>query len=188
MCTLPAAMPPCSNCRQRSAVALHWAHGRTHGAYMHSRVYKSFCACGRVGARRHCVCVCVCLTTYLSIISVRLGELSTWQCVHAWLQYRPMFSCRMRAAPRVSGETPAACGRQDAHTDRLCGPSVAHAVPRSLARLQRLPGHCNEGLTAMPLGERLCSGYCWWVRRRIPCTSGESSGCSHARPVALAVG
>ena len=34
----------------------------------------------------------------LLIVSVRFGELSTWQWEHAWLQYRPMFSCT------VSGE------------------------------------------------------------------------------------
>jgi clan AA aspartic protease (TIGR02281 family) len=39
----------------------------------------------------------------LSIISVRLGELSTWQWVQAWLQYRPMLIWKMVAGARTSG-------------------------------------------------------------------------------------
>ena len=37
----------------------------------------------------------------LSIISVRLGELSTWQCEQAWLQYSPIFSWRIEADSRL---------------------------------------------------------------------------------------
>ena len=35
--------------------------------------------------------------------SVRSGELSTWQCTHAWLQYSPMLICRMVVGACDSG-------------------------------------------------------------------------------------
>lgn len=44
-----------------------------------------------------------------SMASLRSGELSTWQCEHAWLQYRPMFSCSVDAWRRRSGVTPRSC-------------------------------------------------------------------------------
>jgi hypothetical protein len=37
------------------------------------------------------------------ICSVRRGELSTWQCTHAWLQYSPMLICRMVVGACDSG-------------------------------------------------------------------------------------
>lgn len=43
---------------------------------------------------------------HLSIISVLLGLDSTWQWVHAWLQYSPMLSCKVVAGERRSGFTP----------------------------------------------------------------------------------
>mmetsp|Transcript_103528 Transcript_103528/g.267769 ORF Transcript_103528/g.267769 Transcript_103528/m.267769 type:complete len:282 (-) Transcript_103528:4-849(-) len=46
-------------------------------------------------------------TTSGLICSVRSGDDSTWQCVHAWLQYRPMFSCSVRERPRLNSLTPA---------------------------------------------------------------------------------
>ena len=45
----------------------------------------------------------------LSMDSVRSGELSTWQWLQAWLQYRPTLSCSTLAVPRVSAATPSAC-------------------------------------------------------------------------------
>lgn len=44
----------------------------------------------------------------LSIISVRRGELSTWQWLHAWLQYSPTFIWKMVAGERLRGVTPGA--------------------------------------------------------------------------------
>ena len=37
---------------------------------------------------------------------VRSGEDSTWQCEHAWLQYRPMLTWRMVVGFRTSGSAP----------------------------------------------------------------------------------
>ena len=42
----------------------------------------------------------------LSIISFRRGELSTWQCEQAWLQYKPTFSCSVVAESLLKGRTP----------------------------------------------------------------------------------
>ena len=47
-----------------------------------------------------------------SIISLRSGELSTWQCEQAWLQYRPMLSCSVVAGSLLSGRTRCSCIRQ----------------------------------------------------------------------------
>ena len=44
-----------------------------------------------------------------SIISFLRGELSTWQWEHAWLQYRPMFSCSVVAGSRLRGRTLCSC-------------------------------------------------------------------------------
>ena len=41
----------------------------------------------------------------LSIISFRRGELSTWQCEQAWLQYKPTFSCSVVAESLLKGRT-----------------------------------------------------------------------------------
>ena len=35
-----------------------------------------------------------------SIVSVRFGDDSTWQCVHAWLQYSPTFTCSVVTTSR----------------------------------------------------------------------------------------
>ena len=40
-----------------------------------------------------------------SIISFRRGELSTWQCEQAWLQYKPTFSCSVVADSLLKGRT-----------------------------------------------------------------------------------
>ena len=38
--------------------------------------------------------------------SLRSGEDSTWQCEQAWLQYKPMLTCRIVVGFRRNGDTP----------------------------------------------------------------------------------
>ena len=49
-----------------------------------------------------------------SMASVRSGELSTWQCEQAWLQYRPILSWSTAASPRRSGVTSRSCINRNA--------------------------------------------------------------------------
>lgn len=44
----------------------------------------------------------------LLMTSVLRGEDSTWQCLHAWLQYKPMLSWNVVVGCLLRGETPAA--------------------------------------------------------------------------------
>ncbi len=45
------------------------------------------------------------------VLPTHLGEDSTWQCRHAWLQYSPMFSCKTAVGFRTSGGAPAVCNK-----------------------------------------------------------------------------
>ena len=59
--------------------------------------------------------------------SERSGELSTWQWLHAWLQYRPTLSCSTRAVPRLSSLTPSACSPSMLSSRVQAAPSAAQA-------------------------------------------------------------
>jgi len=126
-CTLYGKQPPCScksvrapegrlqaklqatghvhtNARTHTCTRMHahaHAHARTHMHTMYTHTH------ARIHTHAH-----------LSMTSLRLGELSTWQWLHAWLQYRPMLSCRILVAARLSGVTPRPCaaGAGNAHT------------------------------------------------------------------------
>jgi hypothetical protein len=65
-----------------------------------------------------------------SIISVRFGELSTWQWVQAWLQYRPMLIWKTWAGERLSGAAPAAADAGWEGVGAAGSPGAARQVQR----------------------------------------------------------
>jgi len=82
-----------------------------------------------------------------SMASVRRGELSTWQCEQAWLQYSPMLSCSVVASRRRSGVTPRSCATGGRVLDRCVQNLSEHAsgqLPHGLLCQARSYFACSQ--------------------------------------------
>eukprot|EP00962_Isochrysis_galbana_P046229 scaffold18527_cov90-Isochrysis_galbana.AAC.2 len=70
----------------------------------------------------------ICATVSLDMVSVRRGDDSTWQWVHAWLQYSPTLTCSVVGDALIGTSSPRDC-RWEA---KLSIPSESSARRRRL--------------------------------------------------------